>query len=306
MKILVTGGTGLVGKALHKSIDNENDWVFVSSKDANLLDLDETKKLFEKYKPNKLIHLAASVGGLFKNIDSNLEMFEKNLIINLNVIKCCHKYNINRAIFCLSTCVFPNKVNYPITEDQLHIGEPHESNFGYAYSKRILEIHCRLYNKTYNRNYICISPTNIYGENDNFSLKDSHVIPGLIHQCYLSKKNNTKFIVKGTGKPLRQFLYSKDLAKIIIHILFKENFNDHLIISPIEEISIKNLAEIISSIFNHNNIEFDHSYSDGQFKKSVSNEKMLQVIPNFKFTSLNQGIINTIYWFKNNYENIRK
>ena len=103
-------------------------------------------------------------------------MFENNLTINMNVVKCCHKYNVQRAIFCLSTCIFPDKVSYPITEDMLHEGPPHNSNYGYAYSKRMLQIQCQIYNQDYNREYICVIPTNIYGEHDNFSLMDAHVI----------------------------------------------------------------------------------------------------------------------------------
>ena len=106
MSILVTGGTGLVGKALQEIKKSNNSWFFASSKDANLKNIEETEQLFEKIKPKYVIHLAASVGGLYKNLNNNLEMFEDNFDININVIKTCHKYGVKRAIFCLSTCVF--------------------------------------------------------------------------------------------------------------------------------------------------------------------------------------------------------
>ena len=115
-------------------------------------------------------------------------------------------------IAILSTCIFPDKTNYPINEKMLHDGPPHKSNEEYAYAKRILQIHCNAYNKQYNRNYICVIPTNIYGKFDNFSIDHGHVIPSLIHKAYLAKKNNITLIVNGTGTALRQFIYSEDLA----------------------------------------------------------------------------------------------
>ena len=109
----------------------------------------------------------------------------------------------------------------------LHDGAPHESNYPYAYAKRLLEITSRAYNENYPNGckFICVIPTNIYGEHDNFSLEDGHVIPSLIHRCYLAKKDNKSFVIKGTGKPLRQFIYSKDLAKLILWVM--ENYNDN-------------------------------------------------------------------------------
>ena len=151
-----------------------------------------------------MLYMAACVGGLFKNMNNKVDMLEKNISINYNVIKCCHDFKVKKCISCLSTCIFPNDTSYPINENMLHNGPPHESNYTYSYAKRFLEIHSRAYRDQYNDNFISIIPTNIYGPNDNFNLEDSHVIPGLIHNCYLSKQNNKDFIVRGTGRPLRQ------------------------------------------------------------------------------------------------------
>jgi GDP-L-fucose synthase len=219
--IIITGGSGLVGSAFQKIKNDYKDreFIFLTSKDADLTNYDKSKQVFKLYNPNYVIHLAAYVGGLYKNINNNVEMYEKNTIINLNVLKICHELNINKVVCCLSTCIFPDNIIYPINESQLHLGPPHNSNKGYSYAKRMLEIHCSLYNKQYNRNYICVIPTNVYGEHDNFSLSDGHVIPALIHKCFLSNINNKEFVVYGTGKPLRQFIYSIDLAKLIIIVL---------------------------------------------------------------------------------------
>ena len=308
--ILVTGGTGLVGQAI-KSISNnfQYNFIFLSSKDCDLSNYVETKKLFEDKKPNIVIHLAALVGGLFKNMNYKVDMLEKNLLINHNVLKCSHDFKVEKVISCLSTCIFPDKTNYPINESMLHDGPPHNSNESYAYAKRILEIHSKAYQEQYGDNFICIIPSNIYGPHDNYSLEDGHVIPSLIHRCYLNKKNNEKFIVRGTGKPLRQFIYSEDLAKLIIWTMENYHKKDTLILSVDEkdEISIKDVAENIAKVYEYTDmIEFDSSYEDGQYKKTADNSKLKNLIGNFEFTNFEVGIKKSIEWFIENYNNCKK
>ena len=209
MKVLVTGGSGLIGRNLQEL---KPEWKYLSSKDCNLLNYDNSYDYIKKYNPDCIIHLAAKVGGLYMNMNHNFDMLHDNLLINMNIIKICRELKIKKFIGCLSTCIFPDKVSYPITEDQLHNGEPHSSNFGYSYGKRMLEVFCREMNKSKDYDYKCIIPTNIYGKYDNFNLENSHVIPGLIHKCYLAKKENKPFIIRGTGKALRQFIYAEDLV----------------------------------------------------------------------------------------------
>ena len=310
MKILVTGGSGLVGYAL-KQISHlyDYDYLFISSKDVNLENYNETDNIFYKYKPDYVIHLAAYVGGLYKNMNQKVDMFEKNIIINYNVLKCCHKYKIKKCISCLSTCIFPNHTEYPINEDMLHDGPPHNSNDAYSYAKRMLEIQSKAYQEQYNDNFICIIPTNIYGANDNYNLQDAHVIPALIHNCYISKKNNTDFIVKGTGKPLRQFIYSSDLARLIMWSLEKYNKKKSIILSvdPKDEVAISFIAEEIAKTFNYiERIKYDESFSDGQFKKTACNKYLKSLYPDFKFTSIEEGIKLSVKWFCNNYNICRK
>jgi GDP-L-fucose synthase len=311
-KILITGGSGLVGTAI-KNISNnyldKYEFIFIDSRECNLINYDETYKLFERYLPNYVIHLAANVGGLFKNINYKVEMLEKNLLINFNVVKCSHIFKVEKLIGCLSTCIFPDKTTYPINEKMLHNGPPHNSNDAYAYAKRMLEIHCNSYRENYGDNCVCIIPTNIYGNNDNYNLEDAHVIPALIHKCYLAKLNNEEFIVKGTGKPLRQFIYSYDLAKLIIWTL--ENYNDKSIILSVsekDEVSIEYIAKLIAKAFNmEDKIKFDDSYSDGQFKKTADNSRLMSLLnEDFKFTSIEEGINKSVEWFINNYNNCRK
>jgi len=306
--VLITGGTGLVGSAIKNISTNYNyNFVFVSSSGFDLNLMSDTIKMFEKYKPNYVIHLAACVGGLYKNMNNKVEMLEKNLMINYNVVKCAHDFKVEKLIGALSTCIFPDKTTYPINESMLHNGPPHFSNDSYAYTKRMLDIHCKAYKENFGDNFICFIPTNIYGENDNYNLQDSHVLPALIHKCYLAKQNNTDFIVRGTGSPLRQFIYSTDLAKLIMWTL--ENYNDNIILSVSEndEVSIKDVAYIIAKAFDYEDrLVFDSSYSDGQYKKTADNSVLMENNKNFVFTKIEDGIKKTIDYFIKNFDKIRK
>jgi GDP-L-fucose synthase len=307
-KIIVTGGTGLVGSAIKTISKNYGyEFIFISSNDCDLTNYTSTFELFSKYNPDCVIHLAACVGGLFKNMKYKVDMFEKNILINTNVLKVCHEIGVKKVVSCLSTCIFPDKTSYPIDETMLHNGAPHFSNDAYAYAKRMLDVQSRAYREQYNDNFICVIPTNIYGPYDNFNLHDSHVIPGLIHKCYLAKQKSEPFVIAGTGTPLRQFIYSEDLAKLILWSL--ENYNDIepiiLSVSESEEKSINFVATCIAKKFNYVNLIFDKEKPDGQFKKTANNSKLLGLINNFEFTPIELGISKTVEWFEANYNNCR-
>tara|TARA_B100000123_G_scaffold218318_1_gene166752 strand:- start:792 stop:1727 length:936 start_codon:yes stop_codon:yes gene_type:complete len=309
-KIIVTGGSGLVGQAIQKNIKNDkNTWIFLSSKDCNLLSYEDTLKYFSSVEPTHVIHLAACVGGLYKNMNFKVDMFEKNMLINHNLLKVCYQLNVKKVVSCLSTCIFPNETTYPINETMLHNGPPHTSNDAYAYAKRMLEVQSKAYNEQYGTNFVCVIPTNIYGPHDNYSLEDGHVIPALIHKCFLNKENGEKFIVRGTGKPLRQFIYSEDLAKLMIWTLFEYNDKSTIILSVSEkdEVSISDIAYEIAKAYDYEDmIEYDTSYSDGQYKKTADNSKLMEYLPDFKFTKINEGIKDSVLWFIDNYETCRK
>ena len=308
--VLVTGGTGLVGSALNNIInktENKLNFIFLSRKSGNLEREKDVEHIFETYNPKYVIHLAAYVGGLFRNMNEKVAMFEKNMLINMNIIKYCHTYQVKKLICCLSTCIFPDKTTYPINESMLHNGAPHTSNDAYAYAKRMMEIHCQTYKEQFKSPFMCVIPTNIYGPHDNFSLDDGHVIPALIHKCYLAKLNNTDFIICGSGQPLRQFLFSEDFAHILIKLLIEHESNDSIIVSPNEEVSIKTVGELIAKHMNLNqNIVFDKDFSDGQYKKTADNSKLLKLFPDYQFTSLSDGMKKTVAWFEKNYDSCRK
>ena len=301
IKTLVTGGTGLVGSA----IKNAN--IKLSTQDVDLRDWESTLSLFGNLKPEKVIHCAARVGGLGGNMNYKGEFFYDNIMINTNVLEASRRVGVKKVVSFLSTCIFPDDVEYPLTENKIHLGEPHNSNYPYAYAKRMLDIQSRAYKEQYGLNYVSVIPTNIYGPNDNFDLENGHVLPSLIHKCYLAKQNNTDFVVWGSGKPLREFIYSEDVARLAEWALDNYEEEEPIIFSTSDEISIGKLAEMVVYYMGYKGkLVFDSDKPDGQHRKPSDNSKLKSYLPDFEFTPIDKGIEKTVEWFLNNYENIRK
>ena len=299
-KVLVTGGYGMVGSAMESQIK-------LSRETCDLTNPKQTNKLFQLVKPDGVIHCAGKVGGIGGNSNYKGEYFYDNLMINTNVIEASRRAGVKNLVAFLSTCVFPDKVKYPLTVDQVQLGEPHESNYPYAYAKRMADVQIRAYREQYGINYTSIIPSNIYGPNDNFNLDHGHVMPMLIHKLYLAKKNKTDFTVWGSGKPLREFIYSKDIAKIAEWALFNYEGTDPLIISGDEEISIKDLVGLLVDEFKFKGkVIFDKTKPDGQLRKPSDNSKIKELLPDFEYTPFEQGIKETVSWFIENYDEARK
>ncbi|KAF7283687.1 hypothetical protein GWI33_023183 [Rhynchophorus ferrugineus] len=307
--ILVTGGSGLVGKAIQTVVQSEEQqgekWIFLSSKDADLCDYEATKSIFEKHKPTHVIHLAAMVGGLFHNMSHNLDFLRKNLHMNDNVLQVSFETGVKKVVSCLSTCIFPDKTAYPIDETMVHNGPPHSSNFGYSYAKRMIDVMNQAYCDQQGCIFTSVIPCNVFGPHDNYNPDSSHVIPGLIKKLFdVMQQNGETFTVMGTGKPLRQFIYSFDLAKLIVWVLRDYNEVDPIILSVDEEseVSIKQLAEELAKAFGFKGqIIFDSSKADGQYKKTASNSKLRRYLPDFQFTPFSQAIQESVDWYKENH-----
>ena len=305
MTILVTGSDGLVGSALRELI-SENVY-FATRKDADLTNYQATEELFNRIKPEKVIHLAALVGGIGGNLMHSGEYFRDNLQININTLEAARKTNVKKLVSFMSTCVFPNEGPYPLTPSSLHLGQPHPSNFGYAYAKRMLEVQSRAYRAQWGLDYVVAIPTNIFGPRDNFNLIEGHVVPALIHKTYLAKKEKTNLTVWGSGKPLREFIFSKDVAKITLWMLDHYSDSEPLILTSGTETSIRDLVEcVVREMDFSGEITFDETKPDGQFRKPSSNEALLERLPNFGFTNLSDGIKKTVEWFNGYYPNIRR
>jgi len=228
-------------------------------------------------------------------------------MINTNVIESARINGIKKLVAFLSTCVFPDNIEYPLTEKKIHLGPPHFSNDAYAYAKRMVDVQIRAYKEQYGLNYKSVIPTNIYGPHDNYDIKNGHVIPSLIHKCYLARENKTDFIVWGSGKPLREFIFSRDVAKLSEWILDNYEESEPIILSTSEEISIREVVNIIVELMNFKgNVVFDTTKPEGQFRKHSDNSKIKSYLPNFRFTPLYEGLKETIEFFQNNYNIVRK
>ena len=304
-KTLVTGSDGLLGFALKQL--NVNNTSFLSRKDVDLVDFHATSNKFADIKPTNVIHLAAQVGGIGGNLKHSGEYFRNNILMNTNVLESARLANVRKLISFMSTCVFPDKCNYPLNEKDIHNGPPHPSNFGYAYAKRMLEVQSSAYRKEWECNYIVAIPTNIYGPNDNFHLLEGHVIPSLIHKIFIAKQNKTDLTVWGSGKPLREFVFSGDIARLIIWALENYNEDSPIIFTSGNEISIQELVESITRIMEFKgNIFFDESKPDGQYRKPSDTTKLKKYLPEFQWTPLEDGLAKTCEWFQNNFQQLRK
>ena len=301
-KILITGGHGLVGSEF------KGDKFFKpTSKDVDIRITSEVNGLVGLNDFDSIIHCAGKVGGVGGNMKYKGEFFYDNIMMNTNIIESARLFGVKKLVVFLSTCVFPDNVDYPLTEKKIHLGPPHFSNDAYAYAKRLADVQIRAYKEQYGLNYKSVIPTNIYGPNDNYDTINGHVIPSLIHKCYLARENKTDFEIWGTGKPLREFIFSRDVAKLTEWVLDNYEENEPIILSTSEEISIKDVVGIIVELMNFKgNVIWNTSKPDGQFRKPSDNSKIKTYLPNFKFTPLYDGLKETIEYFEKNYILLRK
>ncbi len=257
-----------------------------------------------------IIHLAAKVGGVKANTDEIGEFYRINSIINQKLLHYAYSSKAKKVVSLLSTCVYPDApyVRYPLTEDQLHLGPPHPSNFGYAYAKRMVDVMSRAYRQQYGCNFITAIPNNLYGENDNFDLENSHVIPAIIRKVWEAKLYNKPYVeCWGDGSPLREFTYSEDIAKILVFLLENYDEPEPINIGNTDEYSIRQVTEIICSILEYNGeIRWDTQKPSGQHRKPSSNQKLLDLGWDKKwYTSLEKGLTKTCKWVILKYPDIR-
>ncbi|CAL8270641.1 unnamed protein product [Lota lota] len=312
MRVLVTGGSGLIGKAIEQEAMKDGEkregeqWIFLSSKDANLVDPEQTRAVFEKHRPTHVIHLAAKVGGLYLHMRENLHFLRDNLRINDNVLQTAHEMGVTKVVSCLSSCIFPDKTPYPIDETMIHNGPPHESNYGYSHAKRMIDVLNRAYFGQYGHVYTAVIPTNVYGPHDNFNEDKGHVLTAI-------RWDNTTLNVWGSGKPLRQFIFSMDIDRLMVWALREYDEVNPIILSVGEEdeVSIQEAVEMIAEALEFKGqIHYDTSMSDGQMKKTANNAKLRRLpdlpdLPDLPFTPLREGIKLTCDWLVKNYDRAR-
>ena len=294
MTILVTGGSGFIGRRLKLK---QPDWIYVSSADYNLLDPYDTSRMFKDIEPTAVVHLAARVGGIKDNNANQVEFFEHNVQMNINVVRSAYEAGVTRLLGAVSTCAFPDVVDeYPFTEESIFNGPCAETNFAYGYSKRLLHALILSYRKQYGVDYSTFSPSNVYGPDDHFDSDKSHFIPSLISKVSRLKEGST-LELWGTGKPLRQQLYVDDLCEIIPLLLDKHHGPEPLIVAPNENLSINEMATILISYLKIGlNVVYNNDL-EGQYRKDGANNLLLETIGPYEFTSFKDGIVQTYNWY---------
>jgi len=297
MKILVTGGSGLVGKHLKDILPEA---IYISSKDFDLTNMDRVHAMMDFFRPKIVIHLAARVGGIMDNINYPVDYLEENILMNTNLLKKCHEFNVDRVISILSTCIYPDVLEtYPMKEEDLFNGPPTPTNFSYGFAKRCMAAHIDSYVKQYDKKWSYLIPCNLYGEYDKYEEHNSHFVSALIRKIY---EANDEIEMWGTGKPLRQFMYGGDLARVIKYMIdndIVDNFN----VAPKEVYSIDEITNIGKKACEKDKIvvNYDNTKPDGQFRKDVDSSKLLSVLENFEFTTLEEGIKKTYDTFSKEY-----
>ena len=294
-EILVTGSGGLLGYAFKQVCP---DAVFVTRKDCDFTDLRQTEQLFETFRPKRVVHLAAQVGGVKINALKNSDFFEDNLRINTNVLSAAQRYDVSRLVSVLSGCAFQFQPDRPSAEEDLHAGLPFVGNLGYGYSKRVLDVHTRLLWKQHGCEYSSISPVAMYGPNDNWDLNEGHVIGSLIHRCFLAKQQDKPLEVWGSGNAVRQFLYSFDAAKILLETLNTFHGAETVITAPETTITIRELVMLIAQTMKfEGSIVFNRAKPEGELIRVMKSNRFHNFFPNFSFTPLENGLRTTIEWF---------
>lgn len=309
MRVLVTGGDGLVGNSIRECAieQNEHDFYFSSRKDADLRNQYDVQTLFDAIKPDYVIHTAAKVGGIGGNEAQHGSFFYDNILINTYVINEAMRHNVKKLIAFSSVCVFPDNLAH-LQEDKMHDGPAYASNFAYAYAKRMVDVQIQAYKKQYGiKNYCSVIPGNIFGEHDYYNTQYGHVIPSLLHKLYLAKQNNTDFTIWGDGKSLREFLYVKDVSKILVRLLALDEIPDRLIISGEKQYSISEIVDILVKVSDFTgNVVYDTTKPNGQRARPSDLTKLKTLYPDMKYTDLEKALKKSWDWLVNNYNKARK
>jgi len=309
-KIYIAGHRGMVGSAILRKYRNEGYENLITRKrtELDLINQAKVERFFEEEQPEYVIIAAAKVGGILANNIYRAEFLYDNLMIEANLIHAAHKYNVKKLLFLGSSCIYPKMAPQPMREEYLLSGYLEYTNEPYAIAKIAGIKLCENYYKQYGSNFFSVMPTNLYGPNDNFDLKTSHVLPALIRKIHEAKIQKNDFVeVWGTGKPRREFLYVEDLADAIFYLMNKidaknlyENGITHMNIGTGEDIAISELVEIIKKNVGYDgNIKYDRTKPDGTPRKLLDVSRLHNL--GWKHTTnLEKGIHKTYNWYLNN------
>jgi len=293
--LLVTGGSGLLGSAVRELHPRA---VFVTSADGDLRRPDVAKALLEKVRPSSLLHLAGLVGGVKTNAAQNSRFFEDNALINVSVLSAARELRIPRVVSILSSCAFPMFADRATSEDDLQTGLLYDGNAGYGHAKRMLDLHTRLAAKDEGLAWTTLTPVTMYGPHDSFDSEHSHVVGSLIQRCWNAKTMGTPYVVWGSGRAVRQFVFARDVARVALDAIERDLEPTTTIIAPDPGITIRSLAENIAVVMDYTGpILFDQSQPEGVLIKRIQSTCFTSRFPAFQFTVLRTGLAETIRSF---------
>ena len=303
-KIYVAGHNGMVGSAIVRKLKSlgHNNLVLKSSKELDLRNLEDVTSFFKKERPEFVFLAAAKVGGILANSNYKADFIYDNLTIQNNVIKSAHLFKVEKLLFLGSSCIYPKNAPQPIKEEYLLTGLLETTNEPYAIAKIAGLKMCQYFREQYGCNFISIMPTNLYGENDNFDLKSSHVLPALLRKFHDGKLNNEKKVeIWGSGNPKREFLHVDDLADASVFLMNNYNKSETINVGTGEDISIKDLALLIKKITGFKgDLEWDSSMPDGTYRKLLDVSKIHNLQWKAKI-NLTDGIKLTYDWYIKNH-----
>ena len=306
MKIYVAGHLGLVGSAITRVIDADNNdvhtWVGQSRSELDLFDKEQVRNYVRQERPDAVVIAAARVGGIVANNTYPVEFLTENLEIEMNLLKVCHEEGIQKVLFLGSSCIYPRMSPQPIKEEYLLTGELEPTNEAYALSKIVGIKLIQSYRRQFGHKWISVMPTNLYGPGDNFDLESSHVLPAMLRKFHEAKFNQNPTVqLWGTGTPQREFLHVDDLAKACLFLLNHYDDSVPLNIGCGVDVSIRELAETVASVVGYSGeIQWDSSKPDGTPRKllDITRIRDLGWSP---LIDLREGIESTYEWYLENY-----
>lgn len=292
-KVYIAGHKGLVGSAIVRALEKQGfkNLVYKASNEVDLRNQADVEYFFSTEKPKFVFLVAGKVGGIVANNTYRADFLYDNLLIVANVVHAAHKANVTKLLFTGSSCIYPKLAPQPLKEEYLLTGSLEQTNEPYAIAKIAGIKLCETYREQYGANFISVMPTNMYGINDNYHPENSHVLPALIRRFYEAKHRELKSVtIWGSGNPRREFLYSDDLAEACLFLMENYNQKEIVNIGCGEDISIKQLAEIVKEVTEFKGeLVFDTSRPDGTPRKLLDVTKINGLGWHHK-TTLKEGI----------------
>ena len=301
--VLVTGGSGLAGRGLQQVVhEGQSDdqqiqtllkkakFVFLSSKDGDLRDQATVTDIFRAHKPAYVLHLACHLMAGFSMGDHAVDLWEDNMSINRNVVQACHAFRVRKLVSCLSSFAFPEMPPaFPIKEEHLHAGLLHPTYETYGGAKRSLDVMTRAYRRQFGSKFVTVNPTNLFGPGPQ-PRSNGPLVEGIASRILKAQEDKAAVSVWGSGKPLRQMLYTKDLAKVLLWAIF--HYDEDTTVNVVgEEVTVSSIVEVLSKAVGFDGqVDYDSSKADGPMSRTVDGSKLARLFPAFNRTSLPQAI----------------